>query len=318
MSLLPLRRAESLQTFSLFWLPARFSTMPDGQKEWLIVFFKHLDQKIAEDLELAKLLFLHEQTLRGNNELKEHFYKRLHRYAPVPGPSRSLTQPPRAKMGPGDMKKFANNRKNPSIDPYMTEVAFRFLHDGAADFTKVFMGYGGMTIVYCGDASEEMMPPMQVPAMPKVAVPKFLQKHTLLKTMIEDFEPARPSAMPGFLRNHPAMQVLSTGLGVDLNSGNSSIHLDTFGKKSKDVFGKAIEDSAGFEGLPFILPRLSSSDFLAQAEEEVRTWFGVFDIYIRECPEDEGIVIASKHNLRQMFKEIIASMRVDGYQYWEG
>jgi hypothetical protein len=79
-----------------------------------------------------------------------------------------------------------------------------------------------------------------------------------------------------------------------------------------------MKEEVGFEGLAFVLPRLGTQDFLSQLEEDVRKWFEVFDIYIRESLEDEGFVIASKHDLRPVFREVLGAMREDGYEYWEG
>ncbi len=316
--LLPFRTAEGVETFSLFWMPARFATMPEGQREWLVEFMKRLEDKSEKELGVEKLQFMHERTLRKNDTLQEAFHRKLHHYAPTPGQSRSLDQPQRIKQGPATRKAFANNRKNASIEPFLTETAFRFRQNGAGDFTKTFMGYGGATILFCSGASEDLAPQMQLPPIPKITVPRYLRKYAMLQTMADDFNPERPTAIPGFVRNHPAMRPIQSVMGIDLTTHNNSIRLDLFGEKSKKVFGKQIQDSIGFEGIAFILPRLSSQDFLSQTEEEIRTWFEVFDIYIRESPEDEGIIIASKHNLGPLLIDLVASMRDDGYRYWEG
>jgi hypothetical protein len=316
--ILPLRRAEGVQTFGLFWMPARFAPMPEVQREWLTVFLRRLERSVMQTLRLEKLQFMQERTIRKNEAMQEKFHRKLHRYAPVPGQSRSLNQPPRVKLTPEVRTAFARNRKNPSIEPFMSELAFRFRRDDGGEFTEAFMGFGGMTLLFCGDSSEEMAPQMQLPQMQKVSLPKFLRKYTMLQTMTEEFDPQAPGRMPAFLRNHPSMQPLKSDLGVDLESDNASMRMDTFGKKSKDIFGEPIQNSPGFEGLAFILPRLTTQDFLSLVEEEVRKWFEVFDVYIRESPEDEGFVIASKHDLRPIFREVLETMRTDGYVYWEG
>lgn len=316
--LLPFRMAKGITTFSLFWMPARFSTMPEGQREWLVAFMKRLEDKSKEELRLEKLQFMHERTLRRHEALQKAFHGKLHRYAPLLGQSQSLGQPAPLKLGPENKTAFVRKRKNASIEPFLSEGVFRFFQDGGGDFTKIFMGYGGATILLCGGASEAIMPEMQLPPIPKIALPRFLQKYAMLQTMVEGFDPTRPNAVPGFVSDHPAMQPIKTVLGVDLNTHNESNRMDTFGEKSKNIFGKYIQGSVHSDGITFILPRLGSSDFLSQTEDEVRTWFEVFDIYIRESVEDEGIVVASKHNLRPLLIDVIASMREDGYRYWEG
>ncbi|AEU36269.1 hypothetical protein [Granulicella mallensis] len=315
---LPFRRAEGVQTFSLFWMPARFKTMPDAQREWLSIFFLRFELAISRTLKLEKLQFMHSKILRETADIQEVFYKKLHRYSPVPGQSRSLNQEPVKKITPEEMKTFARSRKNASLDPFVAERAFRFRRDDG-DFTKVFMGYGGMTLLFCGNSSEELFPsPPQLATIQKPPMPKFLRKYSMMETMHNDFDPHAPGRMPAWLRTHPSMQRLKTELGVDIDSDNAVPRVDTFGTKSKEVFGEEVKGAVGFEGLAFILPRLTTQDFLSQLEEDVRKWFDVFDIYIRESPEDEGFVIASKHDLRPIFREVLETMREDGYVYWEG
>ncbi|WP_446743876.1 hypothetical protein [Silvibacterium acidisoli] len=315
--LLPLRQASALQSFSLFWMPARFDPMPDAQREWLILFLQRFEQGLSS-LKLEKLHFLHSRVLRKNEELQKTFHKKLHRYGPIPGPSRSLNQAAPVKLTPEVMKRFAFNRKNPSIEPFMTETAFRLKKDLAGDFTRIFMGYGGATLIFSGSSSEEMLPQTPAPPLQNVTIPKFLRKYSMLQTFTEDFDPAAPGRMPAWLRNHPSMRPLKEELGVNLEADRTSKRVDTFGRKSRELFGADLKGSAGYEGLAFVLPRLTTQDFLSRGEDEILKWFEVFDVYIRESPEDEGFVIASKHDLRPVFREALETMREDGYVYWEG
>ena len=72
------------------------------------------------------------------------------------------------------------------------------------------------------------------------------------------------------------------------------------------------------EGILFVLPKLASQDFFSQTEQQIRRWFEIFDVYINESHEDEGIILACKDNLTSLIRSIVGEMRREGYRYWEG
>ncbi len=92
---------------------------------------------------------------------------------------------------------------------------------------------------------------------------------------------------------------------------------DGFQAKSKELFGTGLEDEPQYPGLPFILPLLQSSDFFNQLDQESAKWFQIFDVYLRESPEDLGILLASKTDLDDTLIELLAKMRADGFTYPE-
>lgn len=70
--------------------------------------------------------------------------------------------------------------------------------------------------------------------------------------------------------------------------------------------------------MSFILPHLSADDFFNRSAEECETWFQVFDIYIRESPDDKGILLASKIDIEEILTGILKQMRDKGLAYTGG
>ena len=91
---------------------------------------------------------------------------------------------------------------------------------------------------------------------------------------------------------------------------------DGFLVKSKEVFGgPELKDSLHLRGTQFVLPILSSTNFLRSTPEERAKWFELFDIYLLESPRDRGMLIASKHNLDDLICTLVEDMRIDGPPY---
>jgi len=87
---------------------------------------------------------------------------------------------------------------------------------------------------------------------------------------------------------------------------------------TKEIFGAGIPRDLEYEGILFVLPKLASQDFFAHTDQQIRRWFEVFDVYINESPEDEGIIMACKDDLAPLIASIVEGMRTEGYRYWEG
>ena len=84
---------------------------------------------------------------------------------------------------------------------------------------------------------------------------------------------------------------------------------DGFLVKSKDVFGgPELKDSLHLRGTRFVLPILSSTNFLRSTPEERTRWFEVFEIYLLESPRDRGMLIASKNNLDDLIHALLGDM----------
>jgi hypothetical protein len=120
------------------------------------------------------------------------------------------------------------------------------------------------------------------------------------------------------LRKHPGMKSVFSTLQADKLQEKAESLRSTFGDKSKEIFGDGVPRDIKFEGLPFLLPQLVTRDFFSSTEKAVRRWFELFDLYIRESLEDEGVILACKDNLTTAIAGIVKKMRGKGYRYWEG
>jgi len=92
---------------------------------------------------------------------------------------------------------------------------------------------------------------------------------------------------------------------------------DGFQAQSKQLFGAGLEDNPQYPGIPFILPLLQASDFFGQPEPESAKWFQLFDLYVRESPEDTGVLLASKTDFDDPLIQLLEKMRADGFTYPE-
>jgi hypothetical protein len=47
-------------------------------------------------------------------------------------------------------------------------------------------------------------------------------------------------------------------------------------------------------------------------------WFGLFDLYVNESPDDKGLLLASKTDLDEDLIEMLKEMREEDFVYPEG
>lgn len=119
--------------------------------------------------------------------------------------------------------------------------------------------------------------------------------------------------LPKMMTEHP----LAKGIDLKAKVAEAFVALDGFQLKSKEVFGKGLEGHTLFPAIPFILPRLNSSDFFSHNEDEVAQWFDLFDLYLCESPDDRGLLLASRLDFEGYLVVLLAHMKEDGFNYPE-
>ena len=88
-----------------------------------------------------------------------------------------------------------------------------------------------------------------------------------------------------------------------------------FLKQSKDMFAEDLKEDPQYPGLLFALPLLSSEDFFAATPDAVEQWFGLFKLYLRESPEDRGVILATAEDIEDDMDDLLATLRDEGMEY---
>jgi hypothetical protein len=67
----------------------------------------------------------------------------------------------------------------------------------------------------------------------------------------------------------------------------------------------------------FVVPLLKSRDFFERPTEDCERWFQLFEVYLTESPEDQGILLASRNEMEEMLVSVVERMTNDGLNYPE-
>jgi hypothetical protein len=216
---------------------------------------------------------------------------------------------------------FAKGKKEYRPNEYMDDTCYWFMNKDGARIRSLFLGSGGLTTMFLAPSQDAVPPAPPLPAYfdPKsILIPKFLRDHPMMKPLLADFQFDNHTAIPSFLRSHPAVQRTISTFHPEQTAKGMAALSSNFGPKSKELFAFNMKRNLKFETLPFIIPLLGTQDFFAHSEEDVKSWFTFFDVYINESPEDEGILMAARDNLKPVVASIVTNMRQAGYRYWEG
>lgn len=317
-TLLPWRWAESMRSCSLFWIPVNLGSIPRGQREWLLEFFTRLSARLSVASGLQVEHFMQMQVVDEDEQLRKEFLNAMMKEHPMLG----RCWLPRGKQpipaSDQEVELLASKKKEFRPYDYAPQQAWWFLGRDADVLRGRYLGYGGLTIFFRKPDAKETISTAPPPAEMQMIIPKFLRNHSGLKILLEDFNPQKPNQIPGFIRNHPAMKQVFSVFDVDKMQEKTKALLSPFRDQTKEIFGVGIPRNLEYEGILFVLPKLASQDFFAQTDQQIRRWFEVFDVYINESLEDEGIILACKDNLTSLIASIVGEMRSKGYRYWEG
>jgi hypothetical protein len=80
-------------------------------------------------------------------------------------------------------------------------------------------------------------------------------------------------------------------------------------RRWKELFGSRVTDRH-FRGMPRFIPLFGVKSFQSATEDDLSSWFGTFELYIGESKEDQGIVIASRENLKGSIENIVTELPV--------
>ncbi len=78
-------------------------------------------------------------------------------------------------------------------------------------------------------------------------------------------------------------------------------------RKWKELFGSRVTDRH-FRSMPRFIPLFGVKSFQSATEDDLSSWFGTFELYIGESKEDQGIVIASRENLKGSLENMVTEL----------
>lgn len=276
--LFPWRRAEQLTTCYVYWMPASAFPMPAAERAWFLEFIQRLADLMAKDFGLRPEVFLRIKALELSPALRTDFTKSAMDLRPMLGLSRRPDSKPPSLPTDQDLKDLQEGRKKFNFSDYVADYSYWFRTHALSKGLKTFFGYSGTTTIF--------LKPDPKTQPPQVRLPKAIREHPMMKQL--DVEQATAAAF-ALLADFPS--------------------------KSKEVFGKGLEEDPQFKGLIYILPLLTSQNFFGQSEEVIESWFQLFDVYINESADDKGILMASKKNFEEDLIKLIDKMRVDGLEF---
>lgn len=318
--LLPWRRAESLQDLLLLWIPCRFRDMPYSQRTWLSLFLNRWFAVLASEHGLEEECFMQLETLEKEKKIYDEFYANLLKERPLIGRSiSSLQSSPKGAPTSEEIDLLVKGKVKYDFHALSASRACWFRGGDTAALRDTYFGFGGMTILLMPRPEENREDAKDLQNMiSRLKLPAFLRKNARMVALVEGLDPQKPFDTPPFIRNHPAMAQWNTVMGPWKKDPQKLLQRVTFGQKTKEIFGRSLQADPAYHGIPFLLPRFSSAEIFHSTSEERASWFQLFDVYLRESPEDDGILLATKLEFLSGVVQVVDSLRNDGYRYWEG
>jgi hypothetical protein len=280
--LLPWRKARTLQSCHLFWIPTLAFPAPQAQRLWLLRFLELFTQRIALKRGLVSEQFLQMKVVQP--DLIKLFLNSAAEFNPVFGLSRKPGEP----MPPlPDMKYVEQLQKGERTYDQRDgkpDYCYWFLYKLSSRQRELFLGHGGLTAVF--------VKPDPAGKAPTISIPKRALRNPAMKEVIEK------SNLQGMMDGAYAMKA-------------------GFLQQSKEMFGADLKEEPAYKGLPFIVPLLESEAFFRHAAAEVKRWFTLFDFYYNESPSDRGMLLAAKDDIEAEMADLVDELRGEGLVYRE-
>jgi hypothetical protein len=319
-SLLPWRRAESVSDSLVLWMPCRFQDMPESQRVWLNSFLDRWCAVLSSKNGLTEECFMQLDVLQKEKKLSDEFYANLLKEQPLVGRSiSSLQSQPKGLPTDAEIELLTKGKMKYDFHAMSEPRACWFRNGDASALRARYFGFGGMTILLMPRSQEDEKDEEELRRMiSRIKLPAFMRNEPRLKMLVEGLNPQKPFEPPLFIQNHPAMAHLNAMGGIRKRNPQKQMQRVMFGLKTKEVFGSALKTDPAYAGIPFLLPRLSSAEVFHSTAEERASWFQLFDIYLRESPEDGGVLLVARPPFLPEILQVLTALRKDGYRYWEG
>jgi hypothetical protein len=260
------------------------------------------------------------ETLQKEKKLSDEYYANLLRLRPVIGRSiSSLDEMPKEPPTEDEINLLTKRKVEYDYHAMSVSRICWFRSGDTAALRATYLGFGGMTILLMSRSEEDQEAAKQLGQLiSRFKLPAFLRKDARLVAMVEGLDPQNPFRPPPFIRNHPAMANLNAVMGPEKRDSQGQMRRVMFGLKTKEMFGGSMKTDPAYAGIPFLLPKLASAEIFHSTPEERASWFELFEAYLTESPADGGMLLLTRCEFLPEIVEVIASLRNDGYIYWEG
>ena len=275
----PWSRAWTLESCQLYWLPVNRFPMDYLQRRWLLRFQELLSARIAEKLKLTPELFLEMKYLNG--DVRKLFIQHSRRFYPLFGLGRHPKRPMPPPVDPQYIEDLQKGRIQFDPGPLQPDYTYWFLQKQTSEQLNLFFGEGGTAMLFL-DPGE---PP------PKIKKPRLETIHD------------------------PKMREMVANTDLDGMMGQLHALQAPFLKQSKEIFAADLKEEPEYPGLLFAVPLLGVQDVFAATPDEVQQWFSLFKVYLRESPEDKGMVLATSEDIEQDLDELLKQMAEEGLKY---
>lgn len=270
----PWVRAATVEDCSIFWLPVSGFPMQHDERVWLLQFLEAFSVALKDSKGLREEVFLQFST--ANETLGPAFRKYVQRVQFLPGLSRTPGESLRGIPDLEEVQKEIQENKAFDMAKWTADYAVWFQYKRATEQRELFLGAGGLTLLFLAPDPKTIRPPLPFSPRFRASMPVF--QHIDVDGMVE---------------------------------GAYSLH-DKFLPQSKELFGKGLNTEISLESIGFVLPLLDSGHLLAALPEVRDTWFELFDVYCRESPKDQGIVLAFRNDYRSLLAALLADFSARG------
>ena len=281
LKLLPLRRAERLDEYFLYWIPVSSNPVPLQQRIWLNTFLDRVSDHLTQKCGFRSEVFLQFKTVYP--DLLDKFLDLSLDLVPILGFGRKPGVPLPPIPSEEEIKKLGEGKPFVFGD-YVGDFSFWFLGKDERKERESFLGYGGMTILFL-PPDPNRPPPKKVPITPR------MREHPAFRDVFAKFNPD---------------QVVACGQALG----------DKWLNRSLELYGEEIPKSQQTKHMPFIVPLLKSADFLGGLGERQKL-SELCEFYVTESLDDRGVLLASGKDHQDAIIEIIEVMREEGRKYPE-
>jgi hypothetical protein len=212
------------------------------------------------------------------------FTKLSREFKPIPGLGWRAVPRASKKLTEEELGAIRDGRKKFDFGEYVEDQCYWFLNKAGQEQREQFFGHGGMTIVYL-----KPDPKAQPPTLP---------------------------ISSSRLRASSVYGAIFSKLDLDQSIAEAYSLQDSFLAKSRELFAATNPSDPRSQEAQFAVPLLSSNDFFSWPQA-CNQWFQLFDVYLTEDPEDQGVLVAAKHDIEEDLICVVEQMKNDGMQYPE-